>query len=67
MVAIGHAYAVFFNAFHRQTCRKRLRVNTKAPVVNRGMTYQSDGKDLTRATEYFVGGGGGSTSMLLFI
>jgi hypothetical protein len=31
----------FFDVFHRQNCRKRLGVEAKAPVFNRGMTYQT--------------------------
>ncbi len=30
--------------------------NTWEVVFNMGMMYQSDGKDLTKLTEYFVGG-----------
>ena len=47
----------FFCVFSSSTCRKWSRVGAKAPVFNRGMTYQSDRKDLNKVTEYFVGGG----------
>jgi hypothetical protein len=56
IVAIGHINAGFFKFFLSSTCRKRSQVNAKAPVFNKGMTYQSDGKDLTKVAEYFVGG-----------
>jgi hypothetical protein len=35
-----------------------MQVHAMAPVSKRGTTYQSDGKDFTKVTEYFVGGGG---------
>ncbi len=38
----------FFWCFHRQNHRKRSRVDTKTPVFNRGMTYQSKQKGLTK-------------------
>jgi hypothetical protein len=55
LVAIGHTNAGFFMFFSLSTCKKRLQVNAKAPVFNKGMTYQSDGKDLTKVTKHFVG------------
>ncbi len=39
IMTIGHACAGFFQCFHRQNCRKRLQVDTKAPVFNKGITY----------------------------
>ncbi len=38
----------FFWCFHRQNRRKRSRVNAKTPVFNRGMTYQTKEKGLTK-------------------
>ncbi len=40
----------FFWCFHRQNCRKRSRVDAKTPVFNRGMTYQTKDKGLTKVT-----------------
>ncbi len=40
----------FFWCFHRQNRRKRSRVNTKTPVFNRGMTYQSKQKGLIKVS-----------------
>ncbi len=39
IVAIGQAYLVFFEFFHRQLAQKRSRVDAKAPVFNKGVTY----------------------------
>ncbi len=39
IMTIGHACAGFFWCFHRQNHRKRLQVDAKAPVFNRGITY----------------------------
>ncbi len=36
----------FFDVFHHKTHRKRLLVEAKAPINNRGMTYQNDEKDI---------------------
>ncbi len=47
----------FFLCFHRQNPRKRSRVDTKAPVFNRGMTYQTKEKGLTKVTLNLFGGG----------
>jgi hypothetical protein len=44
-----HGYTGFFDVFHRQNRRKRLQVNDKAPVLNRGMTYQTKEKGLTKS------------------
>ncbi len=38
----------FFWCFHHRTRRKRSQVDTKTPVFNRGMTYQSKRKGLTK-------------------
>ncbi len=38
----------FFQCFHCQNRRKRSRVNAKTPVFNRGMTYQTKEKGLTK-------------------
>jgi hypothetical protein len=38
----------FFQCFHCQNRRKRSRVDAKIPVFNRGMTYQSKQKGLTK-------------------
>ncbi len=40
----------FFLCFHRQNHRKRSRVDAKMPVFNRGMTYQTKEKGLTKAS-----------------
>jgi hypothetical protein len=40
----------FFQCFHRQNRRKRSQVNAKTPVFNRGMTYQSKQKGLTKVS-----------------
>ncbi len=39
IMTIGHTCASFFWCFHRQNNRKRLQVDAKAPVFNRGITY----------------------------
>jgi hypothetical protein len=52
----GHTNAIFLCAFSLSTRRKRSQGDAKAHVFNRGMTYQSDWKDLTKVTEYFVCG-----------
>ncbi len=46
----------FFWCFHHQTRRKRSRVDAKIPVFNRGMTYQSKQKGLTKVSTYCIGG-----------
>ncbi len=46
-----------FLYFHRQNRRKRSRVDAKTPVFNRGMTYQSKQKGLTKLSILFIGGG----------
>ena len=40
----------FFLCFHRQNRRKRSQVDAKNPVFNRGMTYQTKEKGLTKVT-----------------
>jgi hypothetical protein len=40
----------FFLCFHRQSRRKRSRVDAKTPVFNRGITYQTNEKGLTKMT-----------------
>jgi hypothetical protein len=40
----------FFYVFHRQNRRKRLRANAKTPVFNRGLTYQTKEKGLTKVS-----------------
>ncbi len=46
----------FFLCFHRQNRRKRSPVDAKTPVFNRGMTYQSKQKGLTKVSIYCIGG-----------
>jgi hypothetical protein len=48
IVAIGQAYLGFFQVFSSSTCTKRSQVNAKAPVFNRGITYQTKEKGLIR-------------------
>ena len=55
MIAIGHACAGFLRVFSSSTCTKRLQVDAKAPVFNRGMTYQTKEKGLIKVSIYFVG------------
>ncbi len=38
----------FFQCFHPQNRRKRSQVDAKTPVFNRGMTYQTKEKGLTK-------------------
>jgi hypothetical protein len=46
----------FFKCFHHQNCRKRSWVEAKTTVFNRGMTYQSKQKGLTKLSILFIGG-----------
>ena len=46
-----------FLYFSPSSCLKRLWGKRMAPINNRGVTYQTDGKHLTSLIEYFVGGG----------
>ncbi len=39
IMTIGHACASFFWCCHHQNHRKRLQVDAKAPVFNKGITY----------------------------
>jgi hypothetical protein len=55
-------HMLVFYVFHFQNRRKRLLVDAKAPINNRGMTYQNDEKDLNNLSEYFMGEGGGGLS-----
>jgi hypothetical protein len=48
---IGHACASFLQVFSSSTCTKRSQVNAKAPVFNRGITYQAKEKGLTKVSE----------------
>ncbi len=50
IMTIGHTCAGFFWCFHRQNRRKRLQVDAKAPVFNRGITYQTKEKGLTKVS-----------------
>ncbi len=45
----------FFFVFHHRYRTKRLRVDTKTPVSNRGMTYQTKEKGFIKVSTYFVG------------
>ncbi len=46
----------FFSMFSSSNRRKRSRVDAKTPVFNRGMTYQSKQKGLTKVSIYCIGG-----------
>ncbi len=50
ILTIGHACAGFFQCFHRQSRRKRLQIDAKAPVFNKGITYKMKEKGLTKVT-----------------
>ena len=39
---------VFYKFFHRQLVQKNLQVDDKAPVFNRGITYQTKEKGLIK-------------------
>ena len=45
----------FFRVFSLSTCYKRAWADDKAPNNNKGMTYQSDGKELNNTMSYLVG------------
>jgi hypothetical protein len=47
----------FFLVLSLSTRTKRLQVDAKAPVFNRGITYQTKEKGLTKVSIYFLGGG----------
>jgi hypothetical protein len=48
--AIDHTYAVFFKFFHRKLVKKRLWVDAKTLVFNRGMTYQTKEKGIIKVS-----------------
>ena len=48
IVAIGHACIDFVQDFSSSICYKRAQADVKAPNNNRGMTYQSDGNELSK-------------------
>jgi hypothetical protein len=48
IVAIGQAYLGFFLVLSSSICTKRSWVNAKAPVFNRGITYQTKEKGLIK-------------------
>jgi hypothetical protein len=48
IVAIGHACASFLQVFSSSTRTKRSQVDSKAPVFNRGITYQTKEKGLIK-------------------
>ncbi len=50
IVAIGHACASFFRVFSSSTCTKRSQVDAKAPVFNRGITYQTKEEGLIKVS-----------------
>ncbi len=50
IVAIVHACAGFLQVFSSSTCTKRLQVDAKAPVFNRGITYQTKEKGLIKVS-----------------
>ncbi len=50
IIAIGHACADFLQVFSSSTCAKRSQVDAKSPVFNRGITYQTKEKGLTKVS-----------------
>ncbi len=50
IMTIGHACASIFWCFHCQNRRKRSQVDAKAPVVKRGITYQTKEKGLIKVS-----------------
>jgi hypothetical protein len=50
IVAIGHTCAGFLQVSSSSTRTKRLQVDAKAPVFNRGITYQTKEKDLIKVS-----------------
>jgi hypothetical protein len=50
IVAIGQAYLGFFQVFSLSTCTKRSRVDAKAPIFNKGVTYQMKEKGLIKVS-----------------
>ncbi len=49
-VAIGQAYLGFYGVFSSSTRTKRSRVDTKAPVFNKGVTCQMKEKGLIKVS-----------------
>jgi hypothetical protein len=56
IVAIGQAYLDFFLVSSSSTRTKRSRVDAKAPVFNKGITYQMKEKGLIKVSIQFLGG-----------
>jgi hypothetical protein len=56
IVAIGQAYLGFFPVSSLSTRTKRTRVDAKALVFNKGITYQMKEKGLVKVSIQFVGG-----------
>ncbi len=52
----GHTYASFLCCFSSSTRRKLVQSKRIVPNKNRGMTYQTDGKHLSKTVEYLVWG-----------
>jgi hypothetical protein len=50
IVAIGHTCACFLRVFSLSTRTKRSQVDAKAPVFNRGITYQTKEKGLIKVS-----------------
>jgi hypothetical protein len=50
IVPIGHACAIFLQVFSSLTHTKRSQVDAKAPVFNRGITYQTKEKGLIKVS-----------------
>jgi hypothetical protein len=50
IMTIGHACAGFFDVFLVKTVEKRLEVDAKVPVFNRGITYYTKEKGLTKVS-----------------
>jgi hypothetical protein len=48
IVTIGQAYLSFFQVSSLSTCTKRSRADAKAPVFNKGVTYQMKEKGLIK-------------------
>jgi hypothetical protein len=51
IVAIGQAYLGLFLVSSSSTRIKRLRVDAKAPVINKGITYQMKEKGLIKVSK----------------
>ncbi len=48
---------VFLRVFSSSTRTKKSQGESKAPVFNKGITYQTKEKGLTKVSEKYVGGG----------